>query len=528
MAVNVLQTNNTGKINNKHLALIKIVKIDHETDVDVYSPAFVSTTNICVVNSGPASQEIQFQLMDGNNEIIVEFTLSYSVKYFQVSNDTYAINLNNHTYMLKFKTDIDLYEFTVLLGRAKKGNELSLFSNQTDEASAAQYFQNFDLDQEENMNVDNKFLRKDYYCYWANTKAIDVRFRKIVHDMKNFFIHHVIVVDMDSNNYNGDILFSFIGKKNPKSPQFGDFEPLNIQPSNVMIFDHCLNQQILIGEDILNKFDRQTACSNVKALGYQHIHRHNIIESDTSDSTIYNMFTSSSDDIFEEPEKKKQKIKIYKTCQMKIFRDCNNLLFPHNDNCTQLTGTKTKLEVLILCPQNSKTICQKLATHLGLIFIEDMFGKMEENTKNKKFNQNVNQKHGKVLYPLFQNYVARSLMLGCNNISLTCDLAIFKNMNSNVKCMIFSEKDSLRYITAKPLINMFVQTKNDTFVDYLSAISEIIDFTVKCKVSISAIYSISDKFYNCNVPAVGIVPFYILKFFAEKKMAEENVKKSLF
>ena len=36
---------------------------------------------------------------------------------------------------------LDLYEFTVLLARAKKGNELSVFSNRTDEASAAQYFQ---------------------------------------------------------------------------------------------------------------------------------------------------------------------------------------------------------------------------------------------------------------------------------------------------------------------------------------------------------------------------------------------------
>jgi len=36
---------------------------------------------------------------------------------------------------------LDLYEFTLLLARAKKGNELSVFSNRTDEASAAQYFQ---------------------------------------------------------------------------------------------------------------------------------------------------------------------------------------------------------------------------------------------------------------------------------------------------------------------------------------------------------------------------------------------------
>lgn len=36
---------------------------------------------------------------------------------------------------------LDLYDFTVLLVRAKKGNQHSVFSNRTDEASALQYFQ---------------------------------------------------------------------------------------------------------------------------------------------------------------------------------------------------------------------------------------------------------------------------------------------------------------------------------------------------------------------------------------------------
>lgn len=69
MAVNILQTNNTGKINNKRLSLIQIVKIDlnanSETSDDgvVYSPAYISTTNTCVMNGGTASQGIQFQLL---------------------------------------------------------------------------------------------------------------------------------------------------------------------------------------------------------------------------------------------------------------------------------------------------------------------------------------------------------------------------------------------------------------------------------------------------------------------------------
>jgi len=293
----------------------------------------------------------------------------------------------------------------------------------------------------------------------------------------------------------------------------------------------------LTGKEMASKHGNElkqteVACSNMKTIGCQHINRHKIIDTDASDSSITDIFSSTSKDIlveeeWQEPEQKRQKIHTFKTCQLKIFMDCNNLLLPHNANFTQLTGTKTKLEVLILCPQNSKSICRKIATHLGLIFIEDMLEKIKKNTKNKILFDNVDQKEGK-LYPLFQNYVARSLMLGCSNISLTCNLAIFKHMKSNVKCMIFIAEDEIINLIAQPLINMFVQIKNDTFGDYLCAISEIIDFTLKFKVSIPAIYSISDKLYNCNVSAVGIVPLYVLKFFAAKKMAEENVIKSLF
>jgi len=71
MAVNLLQANNIGKINNKRLALIQIVKIDLNAGINnetsdegvVYSPAYISTTNTCDMNSGTASQGIQFQLL---------------------------------------------------------------------------------------------------------------------------------------------------------------------------------------------------------------------------------------------------------------------------------------------------------------------------------------------------------------------------------------------------------------------------------------------------------------------------------
>lgn len=44
--------------------------------------------------------------IDINNEKILEFTPGYSIDYCKVSKDTYAVQLDNFTYMLKFKTHI--------------------------------------------------------------------------------------------------------------------------------------------------------------------------------------------------------------------------------------------------------------------------------------------------------------------------------------------------------------------------------------------------------------------------------------
>lgn len=49
-----------------------------------------------------------------DNETILEFTPSYSVDYCKVAKETYAIQLNNYTYLLKFKTHIGNIHFDKL------------------------------------------------------------------------------------------------------------------------------------------------------------------------------------------------------------------------------------------------------------------------------------------------------------------------------------------------------------------------------------------------------------------------------
>ncbi|XP_025414682.1 histone-arginine methyltransferase CARMER isoform X1 [Sipha flava] len=186
MAVNLHQVNN-DTANSKRLSLIKIIKIDLSKENDngtndestEYSPAYILTMNTCNVNSGTASQEVKFQLLDSNNEIIIEFIPNYTVDYCKVSKDTYAIQLNNHTYMLKFKTQTDVYEFAVLLVRAKKGNQLSVFSDRTDEASATQYFQFYGyLSQQQNMLQD--YIRTSTYQKAVLINTVDFQDKVIL------------------------------------------------------------------------------------------------------------------------------------------------------------------------------------------------------------------------------------------------------------------------------------------------------------------------------------------------------------
>ncbi|VVC42695.1 Hypothetical protein CINCED_3A009103 [Cinara cedri] len=187
MAGNLQQFNNINKTKDeKRLALVQIVKIDLNKEVDEsnkegfkYSPAYITTRS--AANSGTTSERIHCQLLDSHNAQIVEFTLSYSIDYCKLAKDTFAIQLNSFTYMLKFRTPKDLYEFSLLLAHAKKGNQLSVFSTRTDEASATQYFQFYGyLSQQQNMLQD--YIRTSTYQKAVLINTIDFQ-DKVVLDV---------------------------------------------------------------------------------------------------------------------------------------------------------------------------------------------------------------------------------------------------------------------------------------------------------------------------------------------------------
>lgn len=267
-----------------------------------------------------------------------------------------------------------------------------------------------------------------------------------------------------------DILFSFFGNDCITSGDEKVQQCLTILPGKKTIFDYCLHHPLLVSERIICKFERNAVCSNFLGLGYQHIYRYKIVDTDQSDSSIMDILTSTSscDYVLEGNEdscksRKRRKVVDFKTCQTKIYMDCEGLLAYHDKNYTTLHFTETKVEVLVFLT-TSQDICRKLATHLGLIFVEEMFEKI-------KINARCSEKTAKT-YALLQNYIARSMILGSNNIALICSTTIFDNMKSDIKCII---ADQAYKTVISPLmfsINMIIMVNNNSFLHYVSAIAD--------------------------------------------------------
>lgn len=126
--------------------------------------------------------------------------------------------------------------------------------------------------------------------------------------MKNFFGQYAIVVgNTSTEDQYEDILYSFIHRKNLKKYDLCNLiEEIKILPENVKILDYCLSQPIEVSEEILNKYKRIAACAIVDELGYQHIHRHKMLDIDSlSEATINSMFSSVDSDCDDEPKEKK-------------------------------------------------------------------------------------------------------------------------------------------------------------------------------------------------------------------------------
>ena len=243
---------------------------------------------------------------------------------------------------------------------------------------------------------------------------------------------------------------------------------------------------------------------------------------DLSEDTMESLLSSCS-----EPESKRPKLDLQalKACQLKIWMKAQGMKKRHDVNWTKLKLTKTKLDVLILFPLGKEEICKQLASHLGIIFLEDVYALIQGNTKNEKLYENVENENSK-LYPLFQNYVARCLMLGFNNVTITCNESAFVNLSANMKYIIYNtdQIDDLDKLSM-----MTVNVEHDSFYEYLSATAEILNHVLGYKIDIAVVYRSHDKkLYKCQVSALAIIPLYILRYIVRKRTSRNNIENSIF
>ena len=361
----------------------------------------------------------------------------------------------------------------------------------------------------------------------ANSEDASNTYNHVLSNMARFFQKYCLI------GFN-DILLSFTNEKNVEILD-DSYTIIEIPAPLVQIIGTCLHKPIEISRAILNRYRRNAACSTLSEIGFQPTASHKMIDfqksnMDSSDESLSSDSSSASD-----PTTMEEKIevkKLLKLCQIKIQQPCRNMLDSHLGNHTNLTYSKelpqTNLKILILFPENRIEIIQKIAKHIGLVLIDNVFDECRDEVKNKKLEDLTKKPESKV-YSLIQNYVCRHLTLGHNNINVTCNQNIFNNACADVKIVIYEELDEAHHLLLAKQSHMFVKPQEGNILHYLQAVSYALNKCTEFSTSMSVVYQVEKKYYRCQVPAAAIIPYYILKFFCAKKVAEsESEENPLF
>lgn len=139
--------------------------------------------------------------------------------------------------------------------------------------------------------------------------------------------------------------------------------------------------------------------------------------------------TSSADDILDATATRKRK----KPCMLTKDIDYDGEYSIHKDNMSFFTGPKTRVDVLIIFPGSNKEMIGKLANYLGFISVEDVINEIvreNPNPNDSKYDDLLNlliDEKSKVYRPLHQLIIKR-VMFGYNNVCLTCNVSLFRNI----------------------------------------------------------------------------------------------------
>lgn len=147
-----------------------------------------------------------------------------------------------------------------------------------------------------------------------------------------------------------------------------------------------------------------------------------------------------------------------------------------------------ELDTIIYC--GSAIMCCDITKYFGFMFVDDILKEVKINTKIENvLLLRIRDKKSK-LYSLLQTYINQRLMFGINNVCLTSDENLFKNLSAHVKAIIRDNlnEDLLVSIQSHSFIMMRVQNTGNIKLEYTSAIAEIMDAVLKSQTYIDMLY----------------------------------------
>lgn len=381
----------------------------------------------------------------------------------------------------------------------------------------------------------NEFcLRQTAYIKWTNERQARQMFKNTLRETQEFFKQYFLRLH-PKDSFKKDILN--VVKENSVGRITGTLQ--EVTPSKnlgIVINDHPLMNTVYIANDILLTNLRTYSTSNMNHLGCQHLYIHDrMLDTSTASSTDSMLDTiekSSS------PSKRRRRyartsddpiINELKTCQKAKLAKCNNELARHKYNSSTWDPKKC-VQVDLLIFINNHQMCWDISCFLGLIHIESIVEEANINADIEEVLQLCTVNAESKIYRLIQSHINVKLLSGFNNICLTANYHIFKNVTANSKCLIFNEADYERYsdlpTRASFIIN--VETKATIF-NYISAITEIVSTILCVKSDLKTIICLSkededeegnDKYHEVDLPISAVIPFHILKFFSQVLMKE--------
>ncbi|XP_065205764.1 uncharacterized protein LOC135835436 [Planococcus citri] len=201
-------------------------------------------------------------------------------------------------------------------------------------------------------------------------------------------------------------------------------------------------------------------------------------------------------------------------------------------NVTQISNDKLHVDVLIIC--ESIEMCRCLSVTFGIINIDEIvvdFRNRKDESKKFTFRsfgikrdlrewwcKKIAERKHKI-FRMLQTRYSEYLATGWNNIAITCCPNVTSNTVANFYAYL-GTSDQVRSLNMDLYSCAVRYDPENLFLSGVEGLTTIIDHALGKRVSIPMRLRFWKKYYNVNVSAICIIPFFVLR-----SLSEESIQK---